>query len=350
MAEQNYLQWLSKETPTQWWHDSADLDELQAALENSAVGVTTNPVLVATALHSQPQQWSPLTKNLSTDLTPDQRTEETMKIVTQRVAQDLEPTYQASNGKSGFVCAQVQPTKAADRDTMLQMARRFHTWAPNIAVKLPVTAAGLDVLEDSAAEGITITATVSFTVPQVIAIAERYRRGLARAKQAGIKAGQCFAVIMIGRLDDYLRDIAWDRKADVSESDIRQAGLAVTKRAYSILQQENYEATMIIAALRGTYHMEQLAGADLIMSIHPKYQKMLLEPGVEKTERIDAPIDADVIKRLKTLPEFVSAFEPDGMKLQEFITYGVTQRTLTQFQLAGWARIESFAALSSGDW
>ena len=28
-----------------WWHDSADIDEL-VALENGAVGVTTNPVLV----------------------------------------------------------------------------------------------------------------------------------------------------------------------------------------------------------------------------------------------------------------------------------------------------------------
>ena len=53
----------------------------------------------------------------------------------------------------------------------LAMARRFHAWAPNIAVKLPVTAAGLDVLEDCIAEGITVTATVSFTVPQVVAVA-----------------------------------------------------------------------------------------------------------------------------------------------------------------------------------
>ena len=343
MVEQSYLQWLSTETATRWWHDSADLDELHAALENSAVGVTINPVLVATALHSQPQKWAPVVQTLSADLSPSQRTEELMKVVTQGVAQMLQPEYEASNGKSGFVCAQVQPAKAADRDTMLDMARRFHAWAPNIAVKLPVTAAGLDVLENCAAEGITITATVSFTVAQVIAIAERYRRGLERAKQAGTKTGQCFAVIMIGRLDDYLRDVAWDRRADVSESDIRQGGLAVTKRAYSIFQQRNYEATIIVAALRGTYHVEQLAGADLIMSIHPKYQKMLLESQVPCREQINTPIGPEVIHRLEKIPEFVRAYEPDGMKTQEFITYGVTQRTLTQFELAGWSRIGSFA-------
>jgi transaldolase len=83
---------------------------------------------------------------------------------------------------SGFVCAQVNPLRAGDRDCMMPMARRFHAWAPNIAVKLPATSAGLDVLEDCVAEGITCTATVSFTVPQALAIAERHRAGAARAR------------------------------------------------------------------------------------------------------------------------------------------------------------------------
>ena len=39
---------------------------------------------------------------------------------------------------------------------------------------------------------------------------------------------------MIGRLDDYLRDVALDNRADVTESDIQASGLAVSKRAYEI--------------------------------------------------------------------------------------------------------------------
>ena len=118
-------------------------------------------------------------------------------------------------------------------------------------MKLPATAAGLDVLEDCAAEGITTTATVSFTVPQVLAIAERHRAGSARARANGVEPGKCFAVIMIGRLDDYLREVAHDNQAAVSESDIRQAGLAVTKRAYSIYKERGYDAVLLVAALRG---------------------------------------------------------------------------------------------------
>ena len=117
-------------------------------------------------------------------------------------AEKMMPEYEASQGRSGFVCAQVNPARAGDRDCMYGMAKRFNAWAPNIAVKLPATGAGLDVLEDCVAEGITTTATVSFTVPQVVAIAERHRAGIARAKRKGISPGKCFAVIMIGRLDE----------------------------------------------------------------------------------------------------------------------------------------------------
>ncbi len=222
------------------------------------------------------------------------------------------------------------------------MARRFHAWAPNIAVKLPATAAGLDVLEDCTAEGITATLTISYTVPQVIAIAQRHRQGIQRAEQNGIKPGKCFAVIMIGRLDDYLRDVAHDCEADISESDIRQAGLAVSKRAHSIYKQCSYEATLIVAALRGTYHMTELAGAEIIMSIAPPYQEMLLSEKLACEERIDRQIPKDVIERLSALPEFVRAYEPEGMQPKDFITYGVTQKTLAQFHEGGWKLLENF--------
>jgi transaldolase len=221
------------------------------------------------------------------------------------------------------------------------MARRFHAWAPNIAVKLPATAAGLDVLEECIAEGITVTATVSFTVPQAIAIAERHRAGSERARAAGIEPGRCFAVIMIGRLDDYLREVAHDTAARVDEADIRQAGLAATKRAYAIYKQRGYEAVLLVAALRGEYHLTELAGADLIMSIHPSWQEPFVTRDLPREERIERPVPEDVIERLRTMPEFVRAYEPDGMAPSDFMAFGVTQRTLGQFAELGWKPMET---------
>jgi transaldolase len=340
--ENNYFSWLLTETPTRWWHDSGDPDELAFGLANGASGVTTNPVLTSQALQAQPGYWKPRIGELDPALQGNGKVERLMYIVARETAARLEPQFQRTSSAEGYVCAQVSPSKAADREAMLAMARRFHVWAPNIAVKLPVTAAGLDVLEECVAEGITITATVSFNVPQVIAIGERHRKGAARARQSGVVPGRCFAVIMIGRLDDYLRDVAHDNRLEISESDIRQAGLAVTKRAYRIYQEQKYEAVLLVAALRGAYHMTGLAGADLIMSIHPSNQKLLLEDGVPRERRIDLPIEPGVIQRLQRMPDFVRSYEPDGMSAEDFISFALVQRTLTQFHEAGWAKLESW--------
>jgi transaldolase len=342
MPEIKYLKWLSGSTSTKWWHDSADPDELNESLANGAAGVTTNPVLIKQSLYSRPDIWDPLISDISRDLKGPEKAEEIQKRITQDLALKLEPVYRQTGGKHGYVCAQVIPTKAGDAESMISMAKRLNKWAPNIAVKLPVTRAGLDALEECSAEGITITATASFTVPQVIAVAERYKKGAARAKTTGIAPGRCFAVLMVGRLDDYLRDVAMDRRAGVPEPDIVQAGNAVAKRAYSIFREKGYEAVIMSAGMRGAYHATEIAGAGMVFSIHPKIQAMLAKEEAPFVERIDIPIDKGVIYRLNKIPEFVRAYEPDGMEPEEFITYGVTQRTLSQFVEAGWMPIEAY--------
>jgi len=341
--QETYLDWLLRRTATRWWHDSADPAELQRGLKRGAVGATTNPFLTNLALVNNRPLWAhEVRQALATNREPEAKAEALMSIVVRHAARQLLGEYERSGGRMGYVCAQVNPARAGDREAMLAMARRFHQWAPNIAVKLPATAAGLDVLEEAIAEGITTTATVSFTVPQVIAIAERCRAGIRRARVGGCQPGRCFAVIMIGRLDDYLREVAQDTRAEVSESDIRQAGLAVTKRAYGIYRQRGYEAMLLVAALRGAYHLTELAGADLVMSIAPAYQELFISDALPREQRIDAETPAEVLRRLERMPEFVRAYQPEGMKPEEFISYGVTQRTLAQFIEAGWRLLENF--------
>jgi len=343
MKQSGYLQWALENTKTVWWHDSAEPHEIERGIQRGAIGATTNPFLSHLALSLNKDAWAKEVGSvLSEQMEPERKAEQLMSIAIKHAAEQFESQHEKSKGRMGYVCAQVNPARTADRECMLSMARRYHTWAPNIAVKLPATAAGLDVLEDCTAEGITATLTISYTVPQAIAIAERHRQGIKRARENGIEPGKCFPVIMIGRLDDYLRDVALDSQADISESDIRQSGLAVSKRAYSIYQQNNYEAVLIVAALRGTYHMTELAGAEIIMSIAPPYQEMLLSEELHFEERIDCPVPDDVIERLSTLTEFVRAYEPEGMKSKDFITYGVVQRTLSQFYESGWKLLENF--------
>jgi transaldolase len=338
-----YLNWLVRDTKTKWWHDSARETELDIALHHGAIGVTTNPVLASVALKADRKLLeSPLEALLARELQPEQKAEALMRLAVTKATERLLPEYETSKGRTGFVCAQVNPLQADNRERMYAMAKRIHAWAPNIAVKLPATAAGLDVLEDCVAEGITVAATVSFSVPQVIASAERHRAGSKRANQNGAEPGKCFPVIMIGRADDYLREIAQNTKALVSESDICQAGLAITKRAYSIFRDRHYEAVLLVAALRGNYHLTELAGAELLMSIHPSSQQPFLTQNFQREERIDRPVPADVIERLRNMPEFVRAYDPDGMSPNDFLAFGATQRTLNQFIEAGWRLLETY--------
>ncbi len=343
MPAEAYLNWLIQHTNTAWWHDSAEDAELDRGLKRGAVGVTTNPFLSNLAVSKNRSLWqSEIQSICRLGFSAELKAEALMRLVVTNAARKFLPCFEQSGGESGWVCAQVNPARAGDRDCMYAMARRFHQWAPNIAVKLPATLAGLDVLEECTAEGIAATATVSFTVPQALAIAERHRRGIARARRNNVAPGKCFAVIMIGRLDDYLREVAQDNHAPVSESDIQQAGLAVTKRAYAIYRERGYEAKLLVAALRGAYHLTELAGAALLMSIAPAYQELFVNGDYPREERIERPIANPVIDRLRKIPDFVRAYEPDGMAPEDFISYAATQRTLAQFSEAGWKLLESF--------
>jgi transaldolase len=73
-------------------------------------------------------------------------------------------------------------------------------------VKIPVTRAGIPAIEEATYRGITINATVSFTLPQCLAVAEAVERGLKRREREGRDIASIGPVctIMVGRLDDWL--------------------------------------------------------------------------------------------------------------------------------------------------
>lgn len=154
----------------------------------------------------------------------------------------------------------MNPALTSDTDGMIGMDERICYWAPNIAVKLPMTAAGLRALEVCSSMGITVAATVSFTVPQVIEVAESHRRGVQEADKARTAAGKCFAVIMVGRLDDYLRSCCEDSELAIGEEDIRMAELAVTKRARLLYEQRGYPHQIARGCAQGHISHNRIGG------------------------------------------------------------------------------------------
>jgi transaldolase len=342
MTENKYLRWLAGETPTLYWHDSAVISELDEAIGNGAVGVTTNPFLVNATLRAQPDFWR--AQGITTQNLPegDARAEHLIGQVAGFVARKVAPFRSAGYGH-GYCCAQLNPNRPCHTAVMNEMADRYASFADNIVIKIPATKAGLAVLEDCVARGYNVAATVSFTVPQVLAVGAAFQRGAVRCQAAGREPGLGIAVVMVGRLDDYLRDVMHESDGPATEEDIIWAGTAAIKRAYGIFQERGYESILMPAGCRGAYHITEIAGARMICSVAPKIAGLLYEVKEPFAEKIDRPVDPAIISRLMTLPEFVKAYEPNGMSPDEFITFGSTNRTLTQFCDNGWNPLQTLS-------
>ncbi|MGH8077472.1 MAG: transaldolase family protein, partial [Lysobacter sp.] len=119
MSGSAYLSWVIEQTPTRWWHDSAESAELDLALARGAIGVSTNPVLASAALQKHRGLWrEAIDRALAQHLSPERKAEELMRIVVTHAAEKLLPRFGESNGQAGFVCAQVNPMRAGDRAAM----------------------------------------------------------------------------------------------------------------------------------------------------------------------------------------------------------------------------------------
>lgn len=341
MSEHKYLRWLSGQTQSIYWHDSAVRAEQVDAFSNGAVGMTTNPFLINSTLHSDTAFWRDRLAKLPDGLTGDEKVQSLIRCVTGYYAEEARPIFDRGVPGKGYVCAQTNPLKTGDMEYMLEQAKTLASWAPNIVVKLPATNAGIKAYEECVALGLNVAATVSFTVPQVLAVGAAAERGKKRAEAAGVKPGLTIAVMMVGRLDDYLRDVAHDSCADVSESDVVQAGIACMKKAYRIFNERGYTTFLMPAGCRGANQVVELAGAKMIFSIAPKIVK-LIDPDTTCEERIDVPVAQDVVDRLMTMPEFRKAYLEDGMKPEEFITFGSSNRTTDQFINDGWNPLAAF--------
>ena len=341
MAENAYLKWFATKTPAAYWHDSAIRAEQLDAFANGAVGMTTNPFLIQATLNSNREFWADKLADFPKDLKGDEKAMELIHLVTGYYLEQARPLFDNGNPAEGYICAQTSPLHCGDADFMIEQVKRYGQWAPNLTIKVPATRAGIEAYEEGVAMGFNMAATVSFTVPQVLAVAEAAERGKKRAEAAGIKPGLTAAVMMAGRLDDYLRDYAHDVKANVSESDITQAGIACMKKAYKIFNEKNYSTWILPAGLRGANQVYEMAGAKMIFSIAPKIAA-LIDPNAPQEERVDVPVAQDVIDRLMTMPEFRKAYLEDGMTQDEFMTFGSTNRTIDQFINDGWNQLTGY--------
>ena len=198
--------------------DSAEIDEITALSDTGFVdGVTTNPSLIAKSGHN----------------------------ILNRVAEICAIV-------DGPVSAEVTAT---DYDTMLAEGRKLAGIAPNVAVKVPLTKAGLQTCRTLSDEGTKVNVTLCFTAGQALLAA---------------KAGAAFISPFVGRLDDIGKD-----------------GMGLIKEICTLYANYDYSTEVLVASVRSTQHVVDAAlmGADVV-TLPPKiltalYHHPLTDSGLD---------------------------------------------------------------------
>jgi len=337
VAYKSPLHEMTQTTSTCLWNDSASIQELTYSMEHGAVGATCNPVIVLGVLKKEMGAWKDRIRALIEErasATEEEIGWQLVREVSLTAASLLKPVFDAHQGRNGRLSIQTDPRFYRDTESIVRQAQEFDRLAPNMIVKIPVTRAGIPAIEEATYRGISINATVCFTLPQCVAVAEAVERGLTRREKAGkdIAAMGPVCTIMVGRLDDWLKVVAEKENITLDPGYLEWAGVAVFKRTYQIFRSRGYRIRLLSAAFRNHMHWSELIGGDVVISPPYAWQVRLNASDVEIRPRIDKPVDPRIVEELlRKFPDFRSAYSEGGLSLDGFDSFAPTRRTLRQF-------------------
>ena len=328
---------MTETTPTCLWNDSAAIEELAYSIEHGAVGATCNPSIAVSVLKQEMPHWRGRIRELARShpqATEDQIAWMIVEEMSANAARLLEPIFHREKGRNGRLSIQTDPRLYRNADAILDQAVRFSRLAPNMIVKIAATGAGILAIEEATFRGISINATVSFTLPQVIAVAEAVERGLTRREAAGLEIATMGPVctIMVGRLDDWLKILMEKHNLSVDPGYLEWAGVAVFKKAYKLYRERGYRLRLLSAAFRNHMHWSEFIGGDVVISPPFSWQRRYNASDIAVVPRIDNPVDMRIIDTLMSkFPDFQRAYTENGLSHEEFETFGSSRRTLRQF-------------------
>ncbi|GAA4901228.1 hypothetical protein GCM10025789_19860 [Tessaracoccus lubricantis] len=329
----------ARNTPTALWNDSSDLDELTQSIAFGGVGATCNPVIAYTTIKKHLDVWKPRIEAIAAEHPTWGESQigwQAVKDMSVEAAALLKPIFDEHNGRNGRLSVQTDPRLHRDAKALADQAVEFHEMADNIVVKIPATRTGLEAIEDATYRGVTINVTVSFSVPQAVQAAEAIERGLKRREAEGLDVSQMGPVvtIMVGRLDDWLKEVVERDGLSIDPEALEWAGVACMKRAYKVFQERGFRSRVLSAAFRNVNHWAEFVGGDVVVSPPFKWQQTIQESGLEGEPRMDQPVPQQHLDALLQVEDFRRAYEVDGMTAEEFQDFGPTRKTLRQFLAA----------------
>ena len=320
-----------------WWNDSNDHVELQHAFDEGAVGATSNPVITFQSVKNHPDLWMPVIDEMileNQQASEDEILWMLIDSVGKKAAKILLPVYEKTNRQKGKLSLQVNPKYYRNADAMFEQGQYLASLAPNIAIKCPALPAGIKAMEMLTDAGITVNATVSFTVPQAVQVAEAIERGLSQAEKNSVDTKDVtpYVTIMVGRIDDHLKRVRDSKNINMDPEIINWASIAIFKNAYRIFKERNYRSKLLAAAFRCDLHWKEIVGGDIIISMPYEWWNKFNASDVDVRHRIDELVDEKTISLLKeNFEDFNKAYDEKGMSENEFESFGASVHTMQTF-------------------
>jgi transaldolase len=154
----------------------------------SVTGLTSNPTIFDKAMRHGTSYDTSLRAHARPGISHDELFFELALEDITRAADLFRPIHERTAGVDGWVSLEVSPLLAADAKSTLAEAKDLYARAsrPNLFIKIPGTADGLDAIEESVFAGIPINVTLLFSAKQYRAAADAWLRGVERRIEAGL--------------------------------------------------------------------------------------------------------------------------------------------------------------------
>ncbi len=312
-------------------------------------GCTTNPPLSLKAVQSEPEFWNEWIDDLirsHPDLDEKELTWLTYKEVVKRGAERYMPIYEASKGRFGWISGQLDPRLLTETEQMVTDAEELRSLSPNVMIKVPASMEGVEVVKILTSKAISTNATVCFTLPQIMAVANAAMQGVEIAEKNGVDLSRWRAVItvMIGRLTERqaLVEQAERRGITMSWRDRHWYGVALIRRAYRLLREGGYVSKLLICSMRRGplvagkprfWDVEKTAGGAIVYTMPPYVLEPLFEmdDGLVFRSQIEEAVPQEVMDKALRIPYCIQAYDPNGLALEQFNDHPATLYTAEAF-------------------
>lgn len=339
--KQSYFIRVTTQSPTEFWINNPTREQGDLAIANGATGCTNNPSYTQKMV-DHPSEGAYALKVMDEVIRAVEREEDAIAEFQRRLVKPIcdkfMPLYNHGAGQQGFVSIQGDPLHEEDPNTIIREALENRKLSPNICCKIPTTVAGLQAMEYLISQDVPLNATEIFGIRQAVVMCETYQR----ASQKYGKKPQLYISHIAGIYDDYLQDIVIKENIDISPDVLWQAGLAVARKLYQIVEERHYPGIFIAGGARGLHHFTEMVGGKVCCTINWEgTADRLLEQDPPVIYRLFNPVPQKVIDELlEKLPDFKRGYQEDGLEVDEFENFGPVCLFRSSFTKS-WTRVSA---------